>query len=788
MKTASGSEKCDKGDGRRTMRSLRVLFVEDSERDARLLKRQMEREGYTLVSERVETAEAMRSALENQEWDVVLSDYRLPHFSARAAQEVLKESGIDLPFIVISGTIDEEIAVESLKAGAHDFVMKGSLARLIPSIERGIGDAVARRERAAFEAAKKEGEARFQALIESTSDVVSILSEEGIILYESSAITRIFGYTPEELVGKCAFDFFHPNDKEESLILFQDLLNHPGEERTHTARFLSKEGSWKSIEVSARNLLHDPAVRGIVANSRDITRRRRAEEDLRQSEERFRLAAMATQEAIWEKDLASGKITWAANFFEFFHFDPNDVEPSHEWWLRRIDLMDRKRIESSFCAALESSAHFWMEEYDFLCGNGMIRTVIDRGYIQYSETGEPVRIVGAMMDITDKKRLEAQLRQVQRLDSIGRLASGIAHDLNNILTPIQMGADLLRAKPLEDSTLALVNTISDSAKRGAGIVRQILTFARGVAEDRSILQPATLLHEMHQMLREIFPRNIEIIVAIPQNLPAIRADATQLHQVLMNLCVNARDAMPGGGKLSISATKTDLGRTCQNLHPEAKPGQYIILTVGDTGEGIHPDVIEKLFDPFFTTKGPGQGTGLGLPTVLGIIRSHHGFITVESELGTGTVFRIYLPVTHEGEPESPEKAPDPGIHGNGELILVVDDEEFVRHLAQKALSKNGYQVIEAANGKEAAELFTKNADKIAIVLTDIMMPVMDGIALTRIIREQNPALPVITCSGLGHRKYQEPLRDLNVHAFLEKPYSIDQLLNIIRDELVKANP
>jgi two-component system cell cycle sensor histidine kinase/response regulator CckA len=380
-------------------------------------------------------------------------------------------------------------------------------------------------------------------------------------------------------------------------------------------------------------------------------------------------------------------------------------------------------------------------------------------------------------DITQKKQLEAQFLRAQRLESIGTLASGIAHDLNNILAPILMTAQLLEAQVHDERSRRLLPILITNTKRGANLVKQVLSFTRGLEGDRTILQLKHLIIEIQQIIRETFPKSIEVSTQIPQNLCTVSGDATQLHQVLMNLCVNARDAMPNGGTLKISAENLFIDENYAKMHIEAKVGHHVVITVTDTGIGIKSEILDRIFDPFFTTKELAKGTGLGLSTVLGIIKSHGGFINVCSERGKGSQFKVYLPAQEAAETIEEE---DQGLpSGQGELILVVDDEAAIRDVTKTSLESHNYKAMTASDGIEAIALYAEHRDKISLVLTDMVMPSMDGITTIRTLRKINPDVKIIAVSGMTSTDKVNTAYDMGIKAFLSKPYTASQLLQII---------
>jgi two-component system, cell cycle sensor histidine kinase and response regulator CckA len=407
---------------------------------------------------------------------------------------------------------------------------------------------------------------------------------------------------------------------------------------------------------------------------------------------------------------------------------------------------------------------------------------IEASISQVNAEGQKLLTV-IIRDITEKKRLEAQFLRAQRLESIGTLAGGIAHDLNNVLSPILTAIELLQMRIPDESSQRLLNILHTNAVRGGEMVKQVLSFARGVEGDYIPLQPSHLIKEIVKILTDTLPKNIAITFSISPGLWNVAGDATQLHQVLMNLCVNARDAMLEGGELRIEAENLDIDEHYARMNVEAKPGRFVCITVVDNGTGITQQNLSKIFDPFFTTKEQGQGTGLGLSTVATIVRSHRGFLNVYSELNRGSQFKIFLPAVESAQSASPQTTrPDLPV-GNGELILVVDDELSVREIAKEALITFGYQVLTAGDGAEAVALFAQNMNDVSCVITDMMMPFMDGPTTIRALRKLKPSLKIIAASGLKANGKAAEAEHLGVTSFLQKPYTAETLLKTLAQEL-----
>jgi PAS domain S-box-containing protein len=395
----------------------------------------------------------------------------------------------------------------------------------------------------------------------------------------------------------------------------------------------------------------------------------------------------------------------------------------------------------------------------------------------------PGRLGITFNNITEKKRLEIQFLRAQRMESVGILASGIAHDLNNVLSPILLSVQLLRELVSDDTAKSILTTLETTAQRGAGIVKQVLGFARGIEGERRLIQPKHLVREMADLARQTFPKSITVTLDCPNEMPTLLGDPTQLHQVLLNLCVNARDAMPHGGCLSMAIETVEIDESYMQMHPFAKTGSHVMITIADTGCGIPSSVRERIFEPFFTTKPEGEGTGLGLVTALSLVKKHGGFMGVESQENRGACFKIYLPAQANAGPIRTGAESQAAPKGDGEWVLVVEDEPSIRQVTRCTLERNGYRVLAAGDGTEALALFAQKRADISVVVTDMIMPFMDGAATIRAIRRLSSHIPIIAVSGALEKDQDNKAINANAQAFLSKPYTALQLLLLLRQVL-----
>jgi len=805
---------------------VRVLLVDDDEDDYVLTRdwfSQMQGDPFKL--EWVESYDAALEAIAHHHHDVYLFDYRL---GERTGLELLREAvakGCSAPIILLTGQGDHEIDIEAMKAGAADYLEKSQIGA--PLLERSIRYAIERkrteealrqqteRERLVVEIAQRIRQSLNLTEILSTtvSEVRHFLQVERVFIYrfepDWSGVAVVESIAPEwqpilgrkltdpsfvnyvklykqgriqatadiyaKGLSKCYIDFLAQLQVRADLVV--PILQ--GEELWGllVANQCSGPRQWQQLEI---NLLQQLATQVAIAIQQstlfeqaqtELTERKQAEQKIR---EQAALLDVAT-DAIFVRDLEKNILFWNKGAERLYGWKAEEAIGKNANQLLYQETFSQQLKEAQLTLAHKGE---WQGELHQLTKDGKQIIVESRWTLVRDEQEKPKSILVVNTDITEKKLLEAQFLRAQRLESIGTLASGIAHDLNNILAPILMTAQLLETQLHDQRSQRLLPILVTNAKRGAALVKQVLSFARGVEGTCTVLQIKHLVTEIRQIVKQTFPKSIEFYTDIPSNLWTVSGDATQLHQVLMNLCVNARDAMLNGGTLKICAKNLFIDEHYARMHLEAKVGPYIVITVADTGTGIPPEIVERIFEPFFTTKELGKGTGLGLSTVIGIIKSHGGFITVYSEMGRGTEFKVYLPAVEAME--ALEVADGELLPlGHGELILVVDDEAAIREITKTSLETYNYKAITASDGIEAIALYAEHRDQISVVLTDMLMPSMDGATTIRTLQKINPNVKIIAVSGLASTDKQTAATSAGVKMFLSKPYTAKELLTTI---------
>ena len=1007
---------------------LRILLVANAPDDAALILGVLGHSDYALAHCQVGTPQAMKQALEEKTWDLILADDTNPEFSAAEALHVLKQSGHDVPFIVISSSAGGQFAVDTLKAGAHDCVTKDDLTRLMPAIQRELGEAVARRERLQAEELRRQNEEKIReqaSLLNLAHDAILVRNLEDRIEFWNQGAERLYGWTAAEAVGNnvrpllfprtSGFEFakrqllergewlgdwVHPTKKGEEVTvrsrwtLLRDQHGQPksilvidtditeqkrseealrwSQQRLINAQRVAHLGNWEldlkgqalhwsdevyrlfgldpQVEPASRELFfrcvhpadrelvrqavagamadrvtyqldhrivlpsgivrsvheeaevvldHEGEAIRLVGTVQDITERKQVEEALRESETNYRMVVEASPDAIYVH--RGGRIVFANSStcrllgartpdqligklaIELVHPDHRQMvgqrlglgyergaTPLMEIKLVRLDgstidvdatsirltyggkpavqtiarnITERKSAEqriheqarllelaqdvivvrdlqnriqfanpaasrllgwelaklpgrdmaefiredpvqtTEISESLERTGQ-WTGEMHWVARGGAEVCVHTHWTLVRDTHGQPVSVLTISTDITEKKRLETQFLRAQRMEGLGLLAGGIAHDLNNALTPVQVAVELLCMEQLDPGDRKrFLQMVAEGTQRAAEMVRQILTFSRGVGDKRTSLQLQRLINDLRRVGLDTFPKSIRVHTQLPDGLWQVTGDSTQLSQALLNLCLNARDAMPKGGDLILKAENVQLDEQYAAMHANAQPGAYVALSVTDTGQGMSDEIMKRIFEPFFTTKEIGKGTGLGLSTTLAIIKSHGGFIRVVSEIGKGSTLTMYLPAVQEQQPVATVAPVSALPRGRGQAILVADDEAAVRVICQHTLEAYGYRVYTASHGADAVALYALHPHEIAVVLTDLLMPIMDGTATIRALLRLDPNVKVILMSGTAMPGQLNQLLPHGAWVALGKPFTAAELLHAL-DQLL----
>jgi PAS domain S-box-containing protein len=616
---------------------------------------------------------------------------------------------------------------------------------------------------------------RYAALFEAAPDAIYVNRADRVVLANPACLELFGAERPDQIVGRSTYDLYHPDVHDTVRERIRRVREEGVVVRRSHERIVRLDGRVVDVEVVAAPF-EEGGQRSIHVVLREITERLRAEERLRHQEMLLREAGEIAHIGAWEFDPATGAGNWTEETARIHDMDPDsriDAARGLEFYAPE----SRARLEAALRDALERGTPYDLE-LDLISAKGIrkrVRTVC----FPVVEQGRVVRMRGSFQDVSDRARLEAQLRQAAKLEAIGRLAGGVAHDFNNLLTVVAGNSEMLsRVETLAEPERQLVAEIQAAVDRAARLTGQLLAFSRSQALSPRVLDLNAEVERVESLLRRLIGEDLELGTVLDPHAGSVRVDPSQLEQVIVNLAVNARDAMPAGGRLTLGTHAVELDDAYCRIHPEAEPGRYAMLAVTDTGTGMPPEIATRIFEPFFTTKGAGKGTGLGLPTVFGIVKQSGGHVEVYTELGSGTCFKVYLPRVDERPEEPARPEPVPAVRGI-ETVLLVEDEPAVRNIARIALERHGYRVIEAASGAEALELVAGGLVP-DVVVSDYVMPRMSGRELAERLRESRPSLPFLFISGYVDDTLEREGLALSEREFLRKPFSLKDLARAVR--------
>jgi PAS domain S-box-containing protein len=762
--------------------ALRILILEDVPMDAELVEYELGRASIPFLARRVDSRDGFLHALEEFGPDLILSDYTLPRFDGMTALSLARERAPSIPFLIVTGSVNEETAVGCMKAGATDYLLKSNLARIGPAIEAALERSRAHAQKTKAEAALAASERRFRSLVQNSSDLVTILAPDGTILYASDSAERIVGYTPGELVGSSILSYLDATGVRTVRGLLQN--SHGKTNGAGSIEFCLRRGDGSPVwlEAVGTDLLADATIRGIVLNARDVSERKLADRELRESEERYRDLF----------DNASDLVCMAAPDGSLLYVNQawQDGTGYGEAEIGRMQLLDLVHPDSRVYYSQVVERVLKGERLDhveliFVPKAGTPITVEGNLSCTFKD-GQPVVVRGIYRDVTERKRVEEQLRRAERMQAAGKLAGGVAHEVNNMMTGvIGFSEFLLRSLEDGDPRRADVEEVIKAGTRAADVTRQLLAFTRQQFLQPQVLEVNAVVSDMAKMLRRSLGEDHVLELQLSPDAGQVRADRGQLEQVLINLILNARDAIAGHGTVSVQTAPAIWDEVYAQRHGgvDLPLGRYVMLAVSDNGCGMDREIQARIFEPFFTTKAIGQGTGLGLSTVYGIVKQSGGYVWVYSEPEEGSVFKIYLPASQAEAPDQPPLEQQQTPEGGSETILVIEDEDVVRHLACRGLRDHGYSVVEARNGVQAVQYIEEHPGTVHLVICDVVMPEMGGRELGQVLARVEPGLPVLFMSGYtGEDVVQRGLLDPGA-PFQQKPFTPAGLATKVRSML-----
>ncbi|TAJ10171.1 MAG: response regulator [Nitrospirae bacterium] len=807
---------------------LRILHLEDNPNDADLVKGLLETDGLACDLAVVENRADFAAALERGDFDLILSDFSLPSYDGRSALLLARRRCPDVPYIFFSGTIGEAAAIESLKAGATDYVLKQWPARLVPAIRRALSEARESEERKRAEEKLRQVQEQFTGIFNSSKDAIGYATLDGLFLEVNAAFEKLTGHSKEELLVK-THQALTPMEYRRTEADIVNTVVRTGEPAEYEKEYIRKDGTRVPIEVTVFAVNgSDGTPAGLATIVKDITQRKIAE---RRRTAQYAVTSVLAEsptlaEAVpnilrpiceslgWELG-ALWFVDEAANVLRFVElwrapqtsvptfeahtrqmvFAPGEGMPGRVWTTAQPLWIPDVIADSNFPRAPFAK----QEGLHAACGFPIVSGDKVIGVLEFfsREIREPDRdllqmlhaIVTQIGQFGERTLLAAQLRQAQKMEAIGLLAGGIAHDFNNLLTVINGYSDLtLESLAPDDRNRGSIDQIKKAGKRAAALTSQLLAFSRKQILQLKVVELSQLVRNIEPMLRRLISEDIQLTTTFAADLGTVKVDSGQIDQVLMNLVVNARDAMPKGGRISIQTANIELEEGAVRKQISVPAGSYVTLAVSDTGTGMTPEVQARIFEPFFTTKQPGKGTGLGLPMVFGIVKQSGGHVLVSSEPGRGTTFTLYFPLARDSVERDERARTQVEALGGSETLLVVEDDDSVRTFTCQVLRGQGYRVLEAKDGHHALLLCEQHKDPIHLVVTDVVMPDMSGREVADRLTPCRPETKVLYLSGytddtIVHHGVLDP-----AIAFLHKPFTPDVLLRKVREVLATPHP
>ncbi|MCX6618693.1 MAG: PAS domain S-box protein [Acidobacteria bacterium] len=767
---------------------LRVLFIEDRQEDVELSVHGLRRAGFDVCFDVTQNAEEFAACLDRSAYDVVLADYSLPGWAGMEGLEILQKRGLDIPFILVTGIAGEETAVDCIKRGAADYILKDRLVRLPVAVHRALEEKQRRAEQARTHHALRESEERFRHLFEEAPVAYHEIDRQGIMRRVNRAECELLGYARDEILGRPVWAFVAPEQRDLVRETVLRKMLGPYLPVVFEREWMRRDGSRLTVEIH-ENLILDAQgeITAIRAAVLDVTVREQAEQALRNNEQFLSSVFASIQDGLSVLDA---------------EFNIVRVNPAMEhWFAHALPLVGKKCWQAyhgrsapcESCPArrtLETGTAAYEVKQRLQAGSQAVRwqevhsfPLLDPG------TGRSSGVIEYIRDITEHRRLEEQFRQAQKREAVGRLAGGIAHDFNNLLMIIRGYSDLLleELKPADSRRRAL-EEIRKAGERAAALTRQLLAFSRKQVLQPQILDLNAVVSNINTMLRRLIGEDIELTMLPGAALDRVQADPGQVEQVIMNLAVNARDAMPHGGKLTIETANVNLDEDYARRDGSAAPGPYVRLSVSDTGCGMDAETRAHVFEPFFTTKERDKGTGLGLATVYGIVKQSGGYIWVYSEVGQGTVFKIYLPRAPGSAEVRQQEEVQQTLPGGVETILVAEDDPAVRALVCGALASRGYTVQEARDGREALAAARGYKGPIHLLLTDVVLPHMSGRRLAERLLAERPESRLLYMSGYTDDAVVSHGVSAGKAPFLQKPFSASALSRKVREVLDQPSP